>query len=133
MTKAHPVENDVKAALSKILDRHNVFWWSNPANRFSRSGVSDRSAIWRGTFLAIEVKLNVKKNPPTNMQKAFLVSVQSSGGLAFVVDQERLDAFDEYMTLWEKSADLAQQQKPEDPEIMVRLIDLYGLLSWEVV
>lgn len=51
-------------------------------NRFRIKGVADILGIWRGRFLAIEVK--VKGRYPTPEQKAFLERVNQEGGIGFV-------------------------------------------------
>jgi hypothetical protein len=132
MTKAHPTENDVKAAVTKVLKKHDLFWWANPATKFSQSGISDRCAIWMGTFFAIEIKLDVKKSGPTERQKAFLVSIQSEGGLGFVVDAERVPLLDEFLTRFRAAAERVQRGELEIPEETMRMMELFRALSWEV-
>jgi len=132
MTKQHPIERDVKNGVKKIFDKHKVFWWAAAAGAFSRSGISDFNAIWRGVFFAVEVKLDVKKNPPTRMQKAFLASVVSEAGMGFVVDADRLPLFDEFLTLFGAAAEAAGAGEPESVERSARLIDLTRALMWEV-
>jgi len=133
MTKAHPIEADVKKGIKKIFDKHDIFWWCPPANTYGRTGISDFHAIWRGNFIAVEAKLDVKVKGPTDMQKAFLTSIQSSGGMAFVVDAERLPFLDEFLTLWEIEANAVERGQPETPENAARMIDLVRALTWEVV
>lgn len=51
-------------------------------NRYRIKGVSDILGIWRGRFLAIEVK--VKGRYATPEQRAFIQKVNAEGGIAFV-------------------------------------------------
>lgn len=51
-------------------------------NRYRIKGVADVLGIWKGKFLAIEVK--TKRNYPTPEQKTFLARVNAEGGIGFV-------------------------------------------------
>src|SRR5512139_3635363 len=84
-------EADVKRQVKKLLDKHKWFWWMPPANGFGRTGISDFNALRGGVFLAVETKFG--KNKPTHMQMGFMESVQAESGMAFVVNEQNLDAF----------------------------------------
>ena len=100
MSKAHPLENDVKDAVKKLLDQHGWMHWPNAAGPFGTGGISDRHAI-RGTpaggciFLAVEVKLDKKKGTP--LQEAHLARVRDQGGIGVVVNRRSLDKFRELL------------------------------------
>lgn len=51
-------------------------------NPYRIKGVSDILGLWKGKFLAIEVK--APKGYLTPEQKAFIAKVRSEGGIAFV-------------------------------------------------
>lgn len=99
MTKAFPKEADVKAKVKRLLERHSWMWWMTPANGFGRSGIADFCALKRGIFMAIETKLGTNK--PTEQQKAYLRSVRKEGGYAFVVSDVTLDAFEQWLSVFE--------------------------------
>lgn len=133
MTKSNPKEKDVKAGVKKILDKHGWFWWSPPANQYGRSGISDIQAIKAGVFLSIEVKLDADKNPPTELQKGFLISIQSEDGYGFVVDAERLPVLDAFLTAFGATARHVAKGNTlvsqSDNELMINCIRTLG---WEV-
>ena len=49
---------------------------------YRRKGVSDLLGIWRGRFLAIEVKTLKPKKYPSKEQRQFLKDVADAGGIA---------------------------------------------------
>lgn len=132
MTKAHPTEADVKKGIKKILDKHGWFWWMPPANTYGRGGIADFHAIKSGVFLAIEAKHGT--NAPTALQKSFLTSIQSEGGYAFVVFEDRLPLLDAFLTAFEAAAARIRVGETtvssSDEELMVNCI---RSLSWEVI
>ena len=99
MSKAHPIENDVKDKVKKLLDRHGWMHWPNAAGPFGTGGISDRHAIRSaGTgciFLAIEVKLDKPKG--TVLQEKHLADVRAQGGIALVVNRSNLPRFEELL------------------------------------
>lgn len=70
-----------------VVDRVGIF---DPVRRayrsnkdpYRRKGVSDLLGIYRGRFMAIEVK--VPKKYPSKDQKSFLQDVADAGGIAIV-------------------------------------------------
>ena len=64
-----------------IYDAKKGIWRSN-RDPYRRNGVSDILGIWRGKFLAIEVK--TEKNYPSKEQKLFIADVIKHGGIAFI-------------------------------------------------
>lgn len=52
--------------------------------RLSKAGTSDIIGLYRGIFLAIEVKKPEKKKTVTPAQTEFLESIKHKGGIAFV-------------------------------------------------
>lgn len=73
-----------------VVDRVGIF---DPVRRryrtnqdpYRRKGVSDLLGIWRGRFIAIEVKTpKPKKTYPSKDQKSFLQDVADAGGIAIV-------------------------------------------------
>lgn len=124
MSKAHPLERDVKKKIQVLLDKHNFFWWSVPMNGYGKSGISDLQALRAGVFLAIEVKLNATKEP-TYLQRAFLESIQAEQGFAFCVNGDNLDHFQAWLEAFDRSTGaVSKGGKPtqEDGSIMLNAI-----------
>lgn|SRR5574343_994392 len=103
-------EADVKAEVKNLLKKHKYFWWMPPANGFGKVGVSDFNALRAGVFLAIETKFG--GNRPTPLQVAYLNSIHAEGGLAFVVDEKRIDKFAGWLEAFDRAAECAAQKKP---------------------
>ena len=53
-------------------------------NRFAINGVADIIGIYKGRFLAIEVKTPKTKNRVSEDQRRFLDNISGHGGIAFV-------------------------------------------------
>lgn len=96
MTKAHPVEGDVKNAVKKLLTECGWFWFMPPANQYGANGIADILALKNGRFLAIETKL--KKSSASPNQEIFLQNVRDHGGEALVVNMAGLHAFTMLLT-----------------------------------
>jgi len=94
MKLTHKSENDVKADVAELLKRNGWFQWPNAAGPYSVHGISDRTALKDGVFLAIECKYN--GNEPTNPQKKFLREVIAHGGVGMVIDETEIRE----LTLW---------------------------------
>ena len=60
--------------------------WYGPGQGRTTSGVSDVLAVYKGLFLAIEVKAPGKKNNTTANQDKYLSAVKSARGVAVVAD-----------------------------------------------
>lgn len=59
--------------------------WRKPTG-YSMPGMSDIIGIWKGKFLAIEVKALGRKKNVSEKQKEFIWKVNNEGGVAFVAD-----------------------------------------------
>lgn len=112
MTKAHPVEGDVKRKGKDLLAQHGWFTWMPPANQFGKSGISDLHAVSPGVFMVVEFKLY--PNVPTELQKAFLVMISEAGHLAFVVNDKNLPTFGRFLDLFAKARVAAEKSLPFD-------------------
>lgn len=116
-------ERDVKRRVKKYLDTHKWFWWMTPANGFGTTGVSDFTALRGGVFLAIETKFGTNKL--TAMQRAYLNSVRSEDGFAFVVNEQTVETLRAWMEAFDRSIALAaERNKPsnEDGALMLNAI-----------
>lgn len=78
------------AALRAFFFIHDSVGIWDPRNKVYRTnlspyrikGVADILGIWKGKFLAIEVK--APRGYPSKEQKAFLEKVRAEGGIAFI-------------------------------------------------
>lgn len=121
-------EKDVKRDVKKLLNKHKWFWFMPPSNSFGRTGISDFICLRGGVPMAVETKFG--KNKPTAMQGAFLESFAAEGGFGFVVDEENLKAFEEWMALFDQAVeDSATGTKKMEDEVGARLLDLMVALT----
>lgn len=120
-TKTFTCEADVKAAVKKLLTKHNYFWWMPPANGFGRTGISDFNALRGGVFLAVETKFG--KNKPTPMQIGFIDSVKSEDGMAFVVNENTIEHFAAWLEAFDKAVLAQSEQREVDPLDGAAMID----------
>jgi hypothetical protein len=107
-------ENDVKAEVKKLLNKHGWFWWMPPGNGYGRGGVADFNALHHGVFLAIETKFGSKK--PTPAQSAYLESIHAEHGFGFVVNEKLLADLDVWLTLFNRATVSVQSGQPVSPD-----------------
>ena len=82
-------EKKVKTAVCKILDKHNVYYFSPNTHGFGRSGVPDIiCCLQGGKFLAIECKAG--ENKPTALQLRELREIQLRKGMSVVINEDNL-------------------------------------------
>lgn len=89
MARATP-EGKVKTLVTKLLMQHNVYYTYTVTGGFGRSGVPDIIACVNGHFLAIEVKNDAAKNPPTALQQKHLKAIATAGGTSLVIDKNNI-------------------------------------------
>jgi hypothetical protein len=65
----------------KTLD--NCFSWKNHGNQYSRIGLPDIVAVWKGKIYCFETK--VEGNKPTLLQQATIKKLKEAGAIAEVV------------------------------------------------
>jgi len=81
--KAKITEKDITKAIRQVLGICGIFHWKQWQGPMSQpSGVSDIIGIFKGRFLAIEVKKPGGKL--TANQAVFLERISREGGIAFV-------------------------------------------------
>jgi len=85
-------ESRVKAKVSAILKKHNVYFFYPATGGYGRSGVPDVIACVRGRFVGIECKAG--DNNPTALQQRELQRIIDSLGRALVVRETNLDELD---------------------------------------
>ena len=75
-------ETDLKNKVLRYLRRELPgSWVYHPSDKFV-SGIPDILVVWRGRFMAIELK--VGKNKPTRIQLHTLKKIEEACGMAFV-------------------------------------------------
>ena len=82
-------EGKVKAAVKKLLDQHNIYYFMPATGGYGRSGVPDFVGCARGRFFSIETKAGKAK--PTALQLREMERIKDSGGLAFVINEDTVD------------------------------------------
>lgn len=82
-------EGKVKAAIKKLLDEHNIYYFMPATGGYGRSGIPDFVGCVRGRFFAIEAKAGKAK--PTALQLREMGRIKASGGLAFVINEDNME------------------------------------------
>jgi hypothetical protein len=85
-------ESRVKAKVSAILKKYNVYFFYPATGGYGRSGIPDVIACVRGRFVGIECKAG--DNNPTALQQRELQRIIDSLGRALVVRETNLDELD---------------------------------------
>lgn len=84
-----PEERWRKQVVAQLRARYpKSVWTVIPRTHFGRSGVSDVLGCVRGWFIALEFKAPEGKHPVTSTQRAYLLNIDSAGGLAYIVKFE---------------------------------------------
>jgi len=79
-------EGKVKAAIKKLLDEHNIYYFMPATGGYGRSGVPDFIGCARGRFFSIEAKAGKAK--PTALQLREMERIKAGGGLAYVINED---------------------------------------------
>lgn len=85
-------EKKVKQKVSKYLKEYGdeVYFFYPATGGYGRSGVPDIVGCYRGVFFAIECKAG--KNTTTRLQELEIDKINTSGGVAWVVNEENVDS-----------------------------------------
>ena len=91
---ARTPEGAVKAAVKRLLEQHNAYYFMPVSNGMGRHGIPDIIVCHYGHFIAIECK--AKGGKPTALQEREMSSIRLRGGHALVVDDtpETLEALE---------------------------------------
>lgn len=86
-------EGKVKKRVTDMLKGYapRVYYFMPQMGGFGKSGVPDIVACVGGTFFGIEVKADMKKNPPTALQMKNLEQIRGADGAALVVDANNVE------------------------------------------
>jgi hypothetical protein len=85
-------ERRVKAKVRKVLDKLGAYYVMPVTGGCGKSGAPDFLVCLHGRFMGIECKAG--KNTTTPLQEKNLRQVERSGGIALVVNDENVDAFE---------------------------------------
>lgn len=83
-------EAKVKKKVVEVLKSHGAYYFYPVTGGYGASGVPDIVVCFKGKFIGIECKAG--KNKPTALQEKNLNAIRSTGGFAFVVNEDNLDS-----------------------------------------
>lgn len=86
---AQTPEGKVKAAVRKVLDANNVYYFMPAANGFGRAGIPDIICCFKGRFIALEIKAG--KGKTTALQDREIAAINAHGGTAIVVNENNIN------------------------------------------
>lgn len=89
-------EGRVKAAVRKLLDAADVYYFSPAANGYGRVGIPDIICCYRGLFIAIECKAG--KGKTTTLQDREIASIEDRGGIALIINEDNYDDVTDALT-----------------------------------
>jgi hypothetical protein len=122
-------EKDVKAEVRKIFDAYpDWFHWTTGSNGFNSNGAPDRCGLHiSGVFLGVEVKFGYNK--PSELQKAFLETINAQNSFGFVVNETTIEAFRQWMEMFDASAKLVSHKKPIPDEYGSAMLEAIRLMT----
>jgi len=85
-------ERRVKAKVRKVLDKLGAYYVIPVTGGYGNSGAPDFLVCLHGRFIGIECKAG--KNTTTPLQEKNLRQLSQAGGIALVVNDENVDAFE---------------------------------------
>jgi hypothetical protein len=81
-------ESLVKNRIKKLLDTHDVYYFSPYQAGMGRAGIPDIIACLKGRFIGIEVKAG--KGTTTALQDRELSRINTAGGVAVVINETNI-------------------------------------------
>jgi hypothetical protein len=81
-------ESKVKAAVVKLLEKYDAYYFYPATHGYGRSGVPDIVCCVRGRFIGIECKAG--DNKPTALQVRELDNIRRAHGVAAVIRETNL-------------------------------------------
>lgn len=90
-------EKKVKKKVTEFLKSKGVYYFYPMSHGMGSSGVPDIVCCYKGQFIGIEVKADMRKNPPTALQRKNLADITRAGGTALVIDAFNLDTLFELL------------------------------------
>ena len=86
-------ERRVKAQVRKVLDKLGAYYVMPVTGGYGNSGAPDFLVCLHGRYIGIECKAG--KNTTTPLQEKNLRSIEKSGGIALVVNDDNVGVFEE--------------------------------------
>ena len=83
---ANTPEGKVKDAVKALLKERHAWYFMPVSNGMGVVGIPDIICCYRGLFIAIEAKAPGKLHTTTPNQKRVISAINTSGGMAVVVD-----------------------------------------------
>ena len=93
---AQTPEGKVKDKIKKILKANNIYYAMPMGTGFGNSGVPDFLCCFKGRFLAIEAKADMKSKA-TALQVKHGEEIEKSGGYAWVVHADNIHLFEHWV------------------------------------
>lgn len=119
-------EKGVKRLIGQALTEHGWKHWPITQTAYGVSGLSDRIAIKRGVFLAVEAKF--KYGRPTEAQKYFLRTVREQDCLAVVVSEKTIDVFRNFLDAFDLATEAQMRNEDADEKTKTCLTQSMALL-----
>ena len=88
-------EKWVKQQVVKLLKDRGAYYFYPVASGYMSSGVPDIVACYRGAFMGIECKAG--DNKPSVLQEKNLKQIRDNEGVAMVVNEDNLIAFQDFL------------------------------------
>lgn len=85
-------EDKAKQGVKALLKKYNVWFFKPQMGGFGKAGIPDFICCIRGRLLGVETKAVGKK--PTPLQQKEIDGINAAGGVAVVVTEDRLQAFE---------------------------------------
>lgn len=103
-------EKKVKATVVAQLKELGAYYFYPVTGGFGSSGVFDIVCCYRGWFVGIECKADMKKNGPTKLQSVNARQAISAGGIVLLVDTTNCEHLTKTLTsIPEKTSELAEK------------------------
>lgn len=90
-------EGKVKAAVKKILNAYDVFWFMPVQMGYTKQGIPDFICCVAGSFFAIECKAG--NNTPTMLQHITIGQIRAAKGQAIVINENNLSLVETYLRM----------------------------------
>ena len=105
-------EKKVKQKVAKLLKEAGAYYFFPATGGYGRSGVPDIVGCLEGNFFGIEC--NACKNYTTALQELELEKIRKSGGIAIVINEDRIDFLKNDLLNPEKFVYLGEMITSED-------------------
>ena len=93
---AQTPEGKVKDKIKKILKAHNIYYAMPMGTGFGNSGVPDFLCCFKGKFLAVEAKADMKSKF-TALQAKQEEEIEKSGGSFWIVHADNIHLFEQWV------------------------------------